>query len=459
MNAIIAVSVLAIIIMFFGVMRKKSILLPIILLGLPLAFFLDIRDWGTFVHYYNEMFIADNFGIAFNALLIFAAFLVFMFANLYYKVVQRPLEDIYALFLFALVGAMVMTSFGNLIMLFIGVETLSISLYILAGSKKFDIASNEAAMKYFLTGSVSTGFLLFGIALVYGASGSFNMMDITNYITEYSTMLPAMFFAGMLLIFIGVAFKIAAVPFHFWAPDVYAGSPTLITAFMATVGKVAAIAAFYRLASGAFANVHLHWENTLWFFAVATIVFGNLSAIYQDNLKRMFAYSGISHAGYMLLAIIALGPKSAGSLLFYGLAYVVATTTGFAVLMLIREKNGTFSVEGFKGLAKNNPIEAFAMAMAMMSLAGIPPLAGFMAKYNIFIVAAQSGYLWLVIVGVLGSMLSIYYYFKPIVAMYFSDAEPQPKIETGISYKIHIIFCTFLIIVLGFLSGVIINLI
>ncbi|MEI6124179.1 MAG: NADH-quinone oxidoreductase subunit N [Bacteroidota bacterium] len=458
MNALIALSVLAIIVMFFGVMKKKTVLLPIVLVGLLLVFVLNIRDWGTNVHYYNQMYIADNFSIAFNAVLIFGTFLVFMFAGLYYKTVQRPLEDIYALFLFSLVGALVMTSFGNLVMFFVGIETLSISLYILAGSKKFDMASNEAAMKYFLTGSFATGFLLFGIALVYGASGSFNLAEITMYISSNKDTLPGLFYAGMLLIFIGMAFKIAAVPFQFWAPDVYTGSPTFITAFMATVGKIAAIAAFYKFTTVVFPDIHLQWQNTICFFAAATIIFGNFGAIYQDNLKRMFAYSGIANAGYMLLAIVSFGPKSAGALLFYSLSYTVATITGFAVLMLIREKRGTFSVEAFKGLAKNNPVEAFAMTVAMLSLTGIPPLAGFMAKYNVFVVAAQSGYLWLVIVALIGSMVSIYYYFKPIVAMYFSNVEPQAHIHTGISYKIHIIFCTILIIGLGLLSGLFLNL-
>jgi len=459
MNTLIAISGLAVITLFLGVMGKKSILLPIILVGLLLAFFLCIREWNTSIHFFNEMFIADNFSIAFNAVLIFCTFLVFLFAGLYYKSVKRPLEDIYALFLFSLIGGLVMTSFGNLIMLFLGIETLSITLYILAGSKKYDSTSNEAAMKYFIMGSFATGFLVFGMALVYGASGSFNLTAISTYVSSNSTSLPKLFYAGMLLVFIGISFKIAAVPFHFWAPDVYTGSPTLITAFMATVGKAAGIAAFYRLASTAFADIHQSWTTTLWILSAATIILGNFTAVYQDNMKRMLAYSGITHAGYMLLTIIALGPKSVGSLLFYTLAYTVATITAFAVLIQVRDKNGSFSMSAFKGLAKNNPIEAFAMTMAMMSLAGIPPLAGFMAKYNIFIVAVQGGYVWLVIIAVIGSMVSIYYYFKPIIAMYFSDVEPQTKIETGLLFKVSIILCTLLIIGFGIASGVFVTLI
>jgi NADH-quinone oxidoreductase subunit N len=458
MNAIIAIAVLTIVVLFLGVRKQKGLLLPLILIGLPVAMFLTLKDWNTSVHYFNEMYIADNFSLSFNAVLIFTTFVVFMFAAQYYRSVERPLEDIYALILFALIGALIMTSFGDLIMLFIGMETLSISLYILAGSKKFDPASNEAAMKYFLTGSFSTGFLLFGIALVYGASGSFNLAAINSYINANTGALPNIFMVGMLFIFIGMAFKIAAVPFHFWAPDVYAGSPTLITAFMATAGKVAGIAAFYRFTSLTFVSLHETWVYTLMFFSAATIIVGNLSAISQDNLKRMFAYSGIAQAGYLMLAVIALGPKSAGALLYYSLSYSLSTITGFAIVMLIREEFGTFSIDAFKGLARNNRIEAFAMAVAMLSLAGIPPLAGFMAKYNIFLTAMHAGYVWLVVLAVIGSMISIYYYFRPIIAMYFNNDKARPKISTSKVYKAYILFCTILIILLGLLPNFFIDL-
>ena len=458
MKAIVALSILAVLNMFFGVRKTKKVLLPLIFVGLIITMILNISEWGTNVHYFNEMFIADNFSIAFSSVLILIGILIFMFANIYYKGVERPLEDIYALILFSLIGGIVMASFGNLILFFIGLETLSISFYVLAGSKKFDMASNEAAMKYFLTGSFATGFLLFGIALVYGASGSFNLEAINAYVISCKGTIPMLFIAGMLLIFVGMSFKIAAVPFHFWSPDVYTGSPTLITAFMTTAGKVASVAAFYRLISVAFVSLHPQYVNTLTVLAVATILVGNLSAVYQDNLKRMFAYSGVAQSGYILMALIVLGPKSAGILLYFVLSYVIATITAFAVLMLIREERGTFFIASFRGLAKNNPVEAFAMAISMMSLAGIPPLAGFMAKYNLFVLTAEGGYIWLVIVAIIGSMISIYFYFKPIMASYFAEGEPQHKIGTSVNFKINILLCTFLMILIGFLPGLIINL-
>jgi NADH-quinone oxidoreductase subunit N len=459
MYAIITISIVAIIVLFFGSIEKKKPLLPIVYIGLTLAFGLNLLGWNQSVHYYNEMYIADNFSIAFNAVLIFTTLLIFIFAPVYYKPVKRPLEDIYALILFALIGGLVMTAFGNLLMLFVGLETLSISLYILAGSKKFDPNSNEAAMKYFLTGSFASGFLLFGIALLYGATGSMNLEAIRLFVVAHKEAMPGMLTIGLLLVTIGMTFKIGAAPFHFWAPDVYEGSPTLITTFMATVGKVAAIAAFFRLMHSSFAEVESIWKLTLTIFAVATILIGNLSAFFQDNVKRMFAYSGIAHAGYMLIAIIALKDDAAGVLLLYSISYTIATITAFAVLILVREETGTFSIKAFNGLAKHNPREAFAMTIAMLSLAGIPPLVGFAAKYNLFASAISQGNLPLVIVAIIGSMISVYFYIRPIIAMYAKHPTGTPAIESGSNYKKQITLAAFLMILLGLIPGVIINLI
>jgi NADH-quinone oxidoreductase subunit N len=459
MYAIITISIVALIVLFFGALQKKKPLLPIIFVGLPVAFILNLLEWNKSIHYYNEMYIADNFSVAFNGVLIFTTLLVFIFAPVYYKSVNRPLEDVYALILFALVGAVTMTGFGNLLMLFVGIETLSLSLYILAGSKKHDPNSNEAAMKYFLTGSFASGFLLFGIALLYGASGSMNLEEIRQYVMLHQQNMPGMLSIGLLLVAIGMTFKIGAAPFHFWAPDVYEGSPTLITTFMATVGKVAAIAAFFRLMHSSFAEIESVWNVTLSFFAIATILIGNLSAFFQDNVKRMFAYSGIAHAGYMLIAIIALKQEAAGVLLLYSMSYTIATITAFAVLILVREETGSFSIKAFNGLAKSNPTEAFAMTIAMLSLAGIPPLVGFAAKYNLFISAIEQGHLPLVIVAIIGSMISVYFYIRPVIAMYVNAPSGSLVIESSKNYKKQIFVAAFLLIILGLIPAVFVNLI
>jgi NADH-quinone oxidoreductase subunit N len=355
--------------------------------------------------------------------------------------------------LFALTGAIVMTSFSNLVMLFLGIEILSISMYILAGSKKFDLASNEAAMKYFLTGSFATGFLLFGIALIYGSTGSFNLSEIASYTSLNNHALPQYFSVGVILIMIGLSFKLAVAPFHFWAPDVYHGSPTLITAYMATVVKIAGIAAFYRLFDICFSNVSELWVKTLLIFSVATIFIGNLAGLYQNNMKRLLAYSSISHAGYMIMGIVAINETSAGALLLYSTAYSIVTIAAFGIIILVREARQNDDIETFNGLARTNPYMAFTLTIAMLSLTGIPPLAGFTAKYYLFTTAMENGYLWLVVLALIGSAISAVYYFKPIIAMYLKEGE-WPAIPVTNTYSIQLIAITLLTLLLGLLPSI-----
>ena len=452
MNSLISITVLGIVTMMLGVWQMKKWNLPVIVIGLLATLLLNMLEWNKAVHYFNEMMIVDNYAVAFNGVLIFSTILVFMFANNYYRSVERPLEDIFSLMLFALAGAIVMTFYANLAMLFIGIEILSISMYILAGSKKFDLASNEAALKYFLTGSFATGFLLFGIALIYGSTGSFNMAEISTYVHANSATLPSYFKVGLLFMMIGLSFKLAVAPFHFWAPDVYHGSPTLITAYMSTVVKIAGIAAFYRLFATCFASVPGIWVNTLVVFSALTILLGNLVGVYQTNMKRMLAYSSISHAGYMLLGLIAINKLSAGSLLLYSAAYSIATITAFGIIILVREIRRNDDIVTFNGLARTNPYMAFTLSFALLSLTGIPPLAGFIAKYYIFTTAIQSGYLWLVILALAGSAISAVYYFKPIIAMYMHEGDWAP-IPVTRGYRYQLIFMTILTLVLGLIPG------
>jgi NADH-quinone oxidoreductase subunit N len=458
MSTILSLSVLGVLILAEGLLGKKSWHLPTILFGLLVALALTISGWNLNRHFYNEMLIVDNSAIAFSAILIFTTFLIFMFAGHYYKPVIRPLDDIYAILIFALAGSVMMTSFGNLIILFLGIETLSIALYVLAGSHKEVLTSNEATLKYFLLGSFLSGFLLFGIALIYGASGSLNMEEISRYTVREAAHLPPMFKAGLFLMMIGLAFKIAIVPFHFWAPDVYEGTPTLLTAFMATVVKVASIFALYRIFTQCFQAIPETWEPLLWILAVLTILVGNLTGLYQPNLKRMLAYSSISHSGYMMLAVLAFSSRSPGALLLYAAAYSVATVTAFGILILVRGAKGNDFFTSFEGLAKKNPVEAICLTIALFSLTGIPPLAGFMAKYYLFTTALEKGYLWLVLIAVLGSAVSVGYYFKPIVAMYLREGDGI-KLDAEVSYKVHILFLTFLTVVLGLLPAFLINLV
>ena len=454
MNALISITILGIVTMFLGIWEQKKWILPAIITGLVISFGLNLLEWGRNIHYFREMMIVDNFSVAFNAVMIFTTTLVFIFAVNYYSGVERPLEDIYSLMLFALAGAVVMTAFSNIVMLFIGIEILSISMYILAGSKKFDLASNEAAMKYFLTGSLATCFLLFGIALIYGSTGSFNLNEIASFTDINSNALPPYFRIGLLLIMIGLSFKLAVAPFHFWAPDVYHGSPTLITAYMSTVVKIAVIAAFYRLFDTCFHNVQQLWTNTLVVFAAATIIVGNLAGLYQNNMKRLLAYSSISHAGYMLLGIVSVNDITAGALLLYTISYSIVTIAAFGIIILVRSVRQNDDIETFNGLARTNPYMAFTLTIAMLSLTGIPPLAGFTAKYYIFTSAMQNGHLWLVILALLGSAVSAVYYFKPIIAMYMKEGT-WPPVPVTTTYSAQLIAITILTLLLGIIPGLV----
>jgi NADH-quinone oxidoreductase subunit N len=448
MGALVSAAVLGMITMLLGIMEKKKWIVPVIMAGLIVTLGINLTEWNHNHHYFNEMMIVDNFSVAFNGVLIFTSALVFMFSGNYYRRVERPLEDVYSLMLFALAGAIIMTSFSNLVMLFIGIEILSISMYILAGSKKFDLASNEAAMKYFLTGSFATGFLLFGITLIYGSTGTFNLNEIASYTALNEHSLPYYFKVGLILIMIGLSFKLAVAPFHFWAPDVYHGSPTLITAYMSTVVKIAGIAAFYRLFDICFSNVSEIWVKTLLVFSIATIFVGNLAGLYQNNMKRLLAYSSIAHAGYMIMGIVAINTTSAGALLLYSASYSIVTIAAFGIIILVREVRHNDDIETFNGLARTNPYMAFTLTIAMLSLTGIPPLAGFTAKYYIFSTAMENGYLWLVILALLGSAVSAVYYFKPIIAMYFKEGT-WPAIPVTTAYRIQLISITILALVLG----------
>jgi NADH-quinone oxidoreductase subunit N len=450
MNTIISLSVLGLLILFLGILKKRSWLLPAILAGLPVTLIFTFLSWDTGSILPNRMLITDHFAVAFTAVMIITTFLIFVFAGHYYKPVQRSLDDIYAILIFALVGAVMMVSFGNLILLFLGIETLSIALYVLAGSHKEAITSNEATLKYFLLGSFLSCFLLFGIALIYGASGSLDLQAISAYVIRENPVHSSLFMTGLFLLIIGLAFKIAIVPFHFWAPDVYEGTPTLLTAFMATVVKTASIVALYRLFDTCFAPIHSSWEATLWILAVLTILLGNLTGLYQPNLKRMLAYSSISHSGYMILAVLAFSPVSANALLLYAAAYSLATVTAFGILILVRMAKGNDHFSSFAGLARTNPLEAVCLTVSMLSLTGIPPLAGFMGKYYLFSTAMEKGFTGLAIIALAGSAISAGYYFKPVIAMYLKEGNGI-RIETGVLYRVHLVFLALLTVLLGIL--------
>jgi NADH-quinone oxidoreductase subunit N len=325
-------------------------------------------------------------------------------------------------------------------MLFIGIEILSIPLYILSGSDKKNLRGNEAALKYFLMGSFSTGIMLMGIALLYGSAGTFMLEKAGG-----NQMLSYLDALGMVLIFIALSFKVSAAPFHFWTPDVYDGAPAVITSFMATVVKVAGFAAFIRLLEARFGSMGSQTDRLLAIVIFLTLAFGNLTAVFQQSVKRMLAYSSIAQAGFMMFAMFAVNDAAKEGLLLYAAAYSLATIGIFAVLA----KMNDMTLEGFNGFAKSHPLIAALLAIFFLSLAGIPLTGGFFAKYYMLSAVVKTGhYLGLVIIGVLFAAVSAYYYFKVIQAMYFKDGEVTLPAITA-SFKYLLLAVAVIIVILG----------
>jgi NADH-quinone oxidoreductase subunit N len=459
MNALFVISLLGVLAMLAEIINFKKLLPVLVLAGLALAIGLAVCEWNhpVTIPMFNNMLVFNHYALTFTISLCLITFLWFLLSQ-HYLESETAVTDHYALILFSLAGAIVMTSFGNLVMLFLGIEILSIPLYVLAGSNKTSLASNEAAFKYFLMGAFASGFLLFGITLIYGATGSFNISVISEHILQNAGSMPSFFYAGIIMIIAGLAFKVSAAPFHFWAPDVYQGSPNVITAYMSTIVKTAAFAAFFRLFSTCFASVESSWSQIIWVMAAITLLLGNITAVYQLSFKRMLAYSGISHAGYILLAVLAINNYSAGAIFYYTLAYSVASIAAFTVLQNVYTLKNNDLIESFNGLAKRSPLLAFALTVSMLSLAGIPPTGGFFAKYTIFITAINNGYLSLVIIAVIASLIGVYYYFRLIIAAYFRPANDETTIELSLQHKLLLVITILITIALGLFPDYLIKL-
>jgi NADH-quinone oxidoreductase subunit N len=459
MYPIVLLSVLGIVALFLGFSKSKNILLPSVLLFLAIALAGNFIDWnqGPLLYFY-DMFRVDNLTLAFNAIVLISAFMIVAISGGFQDNADSEPAEYYALMLFSLVGAIMMIGFEHMIMLFIGVEILSVAMYVLTGSNKRNLRSNEAALKYFLMGAFATGFMLFGMALIYGATGSFNLTQIQAYVlTTHAAMPSYILYAGLLLLLIGLLFKVSAAPFHFWTPDVYEGAPTIFTTFMSTIVKTAGFATIYRLLDHSFTSIYGFWWIVIAMIAVLTLLVGNIGATSQNSFKRMLAYSGISHAGYLLIAVTALSKPSQNAIVFYSLAYSLSTICAFGVLMLVsREKTSEGQpderFEAFNGLAKNNPFLAFVLTVSMLSLAGIPLTAGFWGKFFVFTSAADRGIIWITVVAVLMSTVGIYYYFRVIIASYLRDGEVA-QIRVAPFYKVVLILATFLTILFGLAPG------
>ncbi|WP_406825088.1 NADH-quinone oxidoreductase subunit N [Pedobacter sp. KACC 23697] len=457
MNIIITISITAFIVLYAGLFKANKALLPLTVVGLLTALGFTFFAWnGNAVHF--GMMQTDNFALAFSGICIVGTLLIFLLTQNYFHAKSDNIAEYYTLILFALAGMIMMVSYKNMAMLFVGLEIMSVSLYILAGIRKKDFASNEASLKYFLMGAFSTGFLLFGITLIYGATGSFDLDKIQAYLVNNSQTISPIFYPGVILMMIGLSFKVGAAPFHFWTPDVYEGSPSLITTFMSTVVKTAGFAAFLRLFADAFAPLHDFWVAPLMVIVCLTLFIGNVTALFQKNFKRMLAYSSISHAGYLLFSLIVLTKNSGNNVLVYASAYTFASIIAFAVLILVKQKTGSDSFESFNGLAKRNPLVALCLTVAMLSLAGIPLTAGFIGKYLMFLNVMTEYKTLLVAFAILNALVGFYYYFRVIVAMWFKEGA-ETELSTPVQYKVVLLVSVAITLVLGIYPAIILNLI
>ncbi|MEW6272760.1 MAG: NADH-quinone oxidoreductase subunit N [Thermodesulfobacteriota bacterium] len=380
--------------------------------------------WDNAHSAFQGTFALDGVAAFTNVVCLLAAAASILTAPAYLANLGVRAREFYPLVLFAASGMMVMGAARDLIVLFLGLEIMSIAAYVLAGIHRTDRASGEAALKYFLLGAFATGFLLYGIAVFYGVTGSTSYAAIAAALPNASRFVVL---GGVALLIVALGFKVSAVPFHFWAPDVYQGAPTSVTALMAVGIKAAAVAGFARLFITAFAALHADWAMVVWWLSVLTMTVGNVVAIAQSNVKRMLAYSSIAHAGYLLAAIVAGTPRGGGAVLFYLLAYAFMNLGAFAVVIAIGvkgEPNEQFS--DYAGLASRHPLIASAMTLFMLSLTGIPPLVGFVGKLYLIEAIVDAGYIWLAVIMVLNSAVSAYYYLRVIIEMFMRDAEKPP---------------------------------
>lgn len=450
MNLIIFSGLLGVIMMFSGLFIKNTRSISYIAIAAMVFLFLlntmELHTGNGFFHVSAAANLLEpvKSGLLINEILIAAGILYFILSGRDIEKVGTHVADYYALIFFVFAGIGIATSYTSLLMLFLGIEIISIPLYILTGSDKLNLKSNEASLKYFLMGAFSTGLMLMGIALIYGATGSFSLakMNVGEAQVSYNLV------GGMLLLLVSMSFKVSAAPFHFWTPDVYDGAPTVFTSFMATIVKVGAFIAFIRVFEGSYGTLHNKWQLVISIIIAATLLIGNVTAVFQQSVKRMLAYSSISQAGFMLFALFAYNIMAREGIILYAASYCLATIGIFAVLIKMED----YTYDGFNGFGKKEPLLAGLLTVFVLSLAGIPLTGGFFSKY--FMIAAALGtggkYLWLIILAMLCAAISVYYYFRLIQAMYFRTGEAEHT-AVSIPFKITLVIVAALVIILGVL--------
>lgn len=455
MKELLIIALLGIVVLIIDILKLRKLALPVTIAGLLAFIGVSVMDWGSNsvpFEEYGGMLLFDNFALAFSIVFAAIALLWFLLTADSYGNDLHKRTDIYAMTLFSLCGAVMMVSYSNLVMLFLGLEILSIPLYALAASDKRNMLSNEAGFKYFFLGSLASAIMLFGIALLYGACGSFDLQEVHQKIMEMHHF-GGLISTGIILILVGFAFKMSIAPFQLWAPDVYQGSPTPVTAYMATIVKGAAFGGMVRLFGTSLFPLPDYYATALAWMAALTMILSNLIALKQINAKRLLAYSSVSHAGFMLGLVIMASEVSPKYLLYYIVAYSVASLASFVMVgHVARYQSGDESIDAFKGLVQRNPLLAGTMTLSLLSMAGIPPLTGFLAKYFVISNLLTDGYVALVILMILVSVVSAVYYLRIIIAM-FTPLENAGRIYIGGLQKGVYIVLTILLVALFFGAG------
>ena len=448
MNLIILAPLAAIVMLFAGFYLKNKDHVAYLATGLAALLLVSnsFEMAGHVLFHFDKagtMIQTSSFGLLINEICLFALMMLFVLNGRDFKYVGFHVAEYFALMFFIMAGIGIATSFANLLMFFLSIEIITIPLFALAGAEKWNLKSVEASLKYFLMGVFSSAILLLGIALVYGATGSLFLEKFNPDVTPMSYNLAG----GMLLILAGMTFKVGAAPFHFWTPDVYDGSPSVVTSFMATIVKIGSFAAFITIFSSAYEIAGAKWKLALAIIIALTLIIGNLTAVFQQNVKRMLAYSSIAQAGFILFALFAMNNWSYEGMILYGAAYCLATIGIFAIL--IKMDDQTF--EGFNGFSRQHPLLALAAAIFLLSLAGIPLTAGFFGKYYMLAAALQEGgrYLWLVILAVICAAISVYYYFRLIHSMYFRQGNATVSREISPAFSIALLAMAALVVVIG----------
>lgn len=449
MNALILSALSGVIMMFSGFFLKTKsavrTLAHVLLIAIIAVAILELRGVQIVEVDTKGMMSFDGFALLFTIIAALSTLVFFILSSKDMERVGLNYSDYFALIFFVLCGITLTASFKSMLTLFLGIEILSIPLYILTGSDKRNLKSNEASLKYFLLGTFSTGLMLMGITMIYGATGTF----YTTQMQLPEGQVPVLFITGLLMLLFAMSFKVSAAPFHFWTPDVYDGAPTVFTSFMATVVKAAGFIAFLRLFADAFSGVRDEWKLVVAIITAMTLFIGNITAVFQQSVKRMLAYSSIAQAGFMMLAVFTLNSDAREGMLLYAASYSLATIGIFAVLIKMQD----YTFEGFNGFAKAHPAIAASLVIFLLSLAGIPLTAGFLSKFYMLKGVVESGSLWLAIFAVIMAAISVYYYFRLIQAMYFKTGA-APVLEFSGSFKYTLIVLAAATVILGVFPNV-----